>query len=57
MFRPCWVIFRENSLDTLWLRLYRRWTVHDTSETEDETQGTFTLNCINATIVYPDYSP
>jgi hypothetical protein len=32
-------------------------TVHDTSQTEDETLGTFTLNCINATRVYPGYSP
>jgi hypothetical protein len=23
MFRPCWVIFRENNIDILWLRLYR----------------------------------
>jgi hypothetical protein len=32
-------------------------TEHDTSQTEDETQGTFTLNCINATTAYQDYSP
>jgi hypothetical protein len=22
MFRRCWAIFRENNIDTLWLRLY-----------------------------------
>jgi hypothetical protein len=32
-------------------------TVHDTSQTEVETYGTFTLNCIKATRMYPDYSP
>jgi hypothetical protein len=47
MFRPCLAIFRENNIDTL----------RDTSQTEDETQGTFTLNYINATMVYQCYSP
>jgi hypothetical protein len=32
-------------------------TVHGTSQTEDYTQGTFTLNCTNANIVYQNCSP
>jgi hypothetical protein len=32
-------------------------TVHFTSHTEDGSWGTFTLNCINATTVYRNYSP
>jgi hypothetical protein len=42
-------IKRNNN--TNWCRL------GDTSQTEDEAQGTFSLNCINATIVYQYYSP
>jgi hypothetical protein len=58
MFRPCWAIFRENNIDTLWLRLYSFiLRLRDTSQMEDEAQGTFELNYINATIVYQYYSP
>jgi hypothetical protein len=46
MFRPCWLIFREN----LGLR-----TVQDTSQTEDESKGTFSLNCISASNNVTDY--
>jgi hypothetical protein len=65
MFRPCWAIFRENNIDTLWLRLYSQvgmcpglhLPVRNTCQTEDEEQGTFPLDCINATIVCQYYSP
>jgi hypothetical protein len=46
MFRPCWAIFRENNT-----------VAGDTTQTEDEAQGTFALNYINVTIEYQYYSP
>jgi hypothetical protein len=49
MFRPCWAIFRENNIE--------RYRVRNTSQTEDEAQGTLELNYINATIVYQYYCP
>jgi hypothetical protein len=48
MFRLYWTIFREININTL--------RVSDTCQTEDEPQGTFALNYINATIVYQYYS-
>jgi hypothetical protein len=50
MFRPCWAIFRENTIDTLHPP-FERCRIRDTSQTEDEAQGTFALNYTNATIV------
>jgi hypothetical protein len=62
IFRPCRAIFGENNNYTLWLHLYSyvrmcRGRVRDASQSEDEAQGTFALNYINATIVYQYYSP
>jgi hypothetical protein len=50
MFRPCWVIFRENSLLHCWIHLYSyvRMCL---------CLGTFSRNCISASNGVTDYSP